>query len=181
MSDFQEPAGEGAEPQMETIPKTFTAFTIAPKDEEEKKDERMPRECAHAMFVFVKSGINNHDNARRCKQCISETLEMLQQGPDGATKLNIGQAVICWGCGHVGIPTNYDDILRTVGKSEDQPVQMFESMPPLAICEHCSGENMTNWVIPKQPDGSILPWIQRDRNLAPSTDDKKKNEEPASK
>ena len=82
------------------IPSAFRAFCIEPKDEEEESDQAMPRDCAHAMFVFAKSGINAGENAKRCMQCINQTLDMLASGPDGQAKLNIGQACICWGCGH---------------------------------------------------------------------------------
>ena len=84
------------------IPSAFRAFCIEPKDEEEESDQAMPRDCAHAMFVFAKSGINAGENAKRCMQCINQTLDMLASGPDGQAKLNIGQACICWGCGACG-------------------------------------------------------------------------------
>ena len=147
------------------IPSAFRAFCIEPKDEEEERDQAMPRECAHAMFVFMKSGINAGENAKRCMQCINQALEMLVAGPDGQAKLNIGQACICWGCGHVGIPKNYDDLLKIAATTKTNtngiPDTLFKRMPPMAICNNCGGPDMTNWVIPKQPDGSIIPWIQR--------------------
>ena len=170
MSGFGGSAQGEAEMQ---VPSAFRAFTIEPKDEEEQSDQAMPRDCAHAMFVFVKSGINGGDNAKRCMQCITQALEMLAAGPDGQAKLNIGQACICWGCGHVGIPKNYDEMLKAAAVANTNtngvPDTIFKRMPSggMAICDNCSGPDMTNWIVPKQPDGSIIPWIQRIVIVAP--------------
>ena len=159
--------------QME-INGAFQAFKIEPKNENEVEHQKqgMPKDCAYAMAAMLH---NNHvEVAKRCSQCLSETLEILAAGPDGQSKLNIGQAILCWDCGKVGIPKNYDEILKAkTGDNGDRdssapPSAMFSKMPPFAKCDNCGKDQTTNWVVPMQPDGSVLPWIQRDR-VVPAT------------
>ena len=65
----------------------------------------------------------------------------------------------------MGIPKNYDDMLKSAAAAKTNtngvPDTLFKRMPPMAICDNCGGPDMTNWIIPKQPDGSVIPWIQR--------------------
>ena len=161
----------GGGPQIE-INGAFQAFKIEPKDDAEVKQQEqgMPKDCAYAMAAMLH---NSHvEVAKRCNQCLSETMEILAAGPDGQSKLNIGQAIICWDCGNVGIPNNHDELLKAVtgsdaAKDTFAPDSMISKMPPFAKCDNCGKDRTTNWVIPRQPDGSVLPWIQRARITAP--------------
>ena len=138
--------------QME-INGAFQAFKIEPKNEDEVEHQKqgMPKDCAYAMAAMLH---NNHvEVAKRCSQCLSETLEILAAGPDGQSKLNIGQAILCWDCGKVGIPKNYDEILKAkTGDNGDRD----SSAPPSARARSNSSSSSPptmpwRWA----PDGSL--------------------------
>ena len=136
-------------PKIE-IPGQFAAFQILPKDAEEESDANMPKTAAHAMMVFLNTGINNGANAQKCGQALSTVLKTFEAGPDGNRKVNVGTGILCWNCGHCGLPKNMSDFPadKTDGK-----------MPPLAVCNSCGRNDETNFLHIKQPDGSALPWI----------------------
>ena len=71
-------------------------------------------------------------------------LAILREGPDGKGTNGMGQAAVCWECGHVGLPTNTEACAR--GEN--------------ARCGGCDSEEQTNMVKVTQPDGTIVPWIE---------------------
>jgi hypothetical protein len=133
------------------IPGSYTAFHILPKDEAESGDERMPKTVAHAMMVFLSTNINNGENGRTCNQCMSSCLKIFAAGPNGNQKISVGQAILCWNCGHVGIPANTDDF---------PPTKTDGLMPPFAKCSACGETEQTNFVEIRQPDGTVIPFIE---------------------
>lgn len=147
-----EKSGEDTDGGKTQIPAAFTAFKIMPKDKEEEADKNMPATCAHAMMVFLQTQINGGSNALKCYDCISEVLKIFTAGPDGNKKVSIGQGILCWNCGQVGLPSN---------ASAFPADKVDGKMPPMAQCSGCGRDDETNFVQICQPDGTIVPWIQQ--------------------
>ena len=141
---------EHASGQVE-IPAAFTAFHILPKDEGEFADGRMPKDLAHAMMVFLSTNINDGENGRKCYQCVNSCLKLFAQGPSGNQKVSVGQAILCWNCGTAGLPKNVEDF---------PPTKVDGKMPPYAICVGCSESEETNFIEIRQPDGTVVPFIE---------------------
>jgi len=133
------------------IPAAFTAFQILPKDEAEAADANMPSTVAQAMMVFLNTNINNGENAEKCRHCVGAALKLFAAGPNGNQKVSIGQACLCWNCGTCALPAN----------AEDFPASKTDGlMPPLAKCAGCGESEETNFIVIKQPDGTVVPFIQ---------------------
>ena len=114
--------GGGVVEEKYEIPEELANFKIFPKDEEEELDGNMPRDMVSAFSIFVRT--NQINSAMRCKQCMVNMLDILKKGPDGSSKINIGQAVICWGCGFVGLPKNNPP-------PPTEGVPYYSKMPPI--------------------------------------------------
>ncbi len=130
----------------------FSAIQILPKDSDEEKDGNMPKNAAQAMMVFLQTNINNGENASKCGTCLSNLLKIFEKGPDGNKKVSIGLGCLCWNCGHCGLPAN---------TSEFPADKVDGKMPPFAKCKGCGRNDETNFLQIKQPDGSILPFIEQ--------------------
>ena len=83
--------------------------------------------------------------AKRIKQCTDAFLELVRKGPDGTSSQSMGRAAVCWQCGYVGLPKNAD----AGGRSD-----------AVAQCGGCGCDDQTNYVKCKQPDGSVVPWME---------------------
>ena len=105
---------------------------------------------AHALFLFYTTG--NSKAVDLVQETVERALGILQKGPDGNTKFNIGNACVCWSCGHVGIPKNSASL-------SDGAIVSYDTLP---CCKNCSSDVETNFVIGQQPDGTVLPWIEVD-------------------
>jgi hypothetical protein len=134
---------------MQAIPPQFTIFKIFPKDTE-ADDQNMPKNLAHAVELFYRT--NKQDAADVCRTCVSNVLDILQAGPDGVTEVSIGEAWLCWECGHVGIPQRAQQSER---RWETPSVSMT------ICCAKCGEIDSINSVRGIQPDGSELPWIEK--------------------
>lgn len=68
---------------------------------------------------------------------------ILSLGPDGTKSQSLGTAAVCWGCGYVGLPKNPD-----AGENA------------IAQCSGCGSNEQTNYVKVKQPQGTVIPWME---------------------
>jgi hypothetical protein len=148
MASESTPPVEGAEafrvPDGATsveVGKEFAALKVVPKDDE-KGDKNFPPHlhAAVELFCFVK----RPECAKRLVDRVSGYLRVLREGPDGKGTNGMGQAAVCWSCGHVGLPKNTDAISK--GES--------------AKCGGCGDSEQTNLVKVTQPDGTVVPWIE---------------------
>ena len=84
-------------------------------------------------------------------------MALVAKGPDGTSSQSMGRAAVCWQCGYVGLPKNAD--LGGKGSAV------------AAKCGVCESDEQTNYVQCKQPDGSIVPWMENKViSLAPAAD-----------
>ena len=122
------------------------------KNEEPADVEKMPKDIGEAMVLFHMTG--QEASATRCRECIDAVLKILGEGPDGKRNVNIGTAAICWRCGFVGIPKNVAEIGRQVADGDVSTTEVH------SVCGQCGEVEDTNTVCGKQPDGSVIPWIE---------------------
>lgn len=148
MASDPTPPVDGAEPfhvpegaTSVEVGKEFAALKVVPK-EDEKGDKNFPPHlhAAVELFCFVK----RPECAKRLVDRVSGYLRVLREGPDGKGTNGMGQAAVCWSCGHVGLPKNTDGI----------------SKGELARCGGCGSDDQTNMVKVTQPDGTVIPWIE---------------------
>lgn len=142
------PPVEGAEPfrvpegaTSVEIRREFSALKVMPKAGE-AEDKNFPPHLHAAVELFCFAG--RPDNARKCANAVNAYLAILREGPDGKGTNGMGQAAVCWECGHVGLPSNTE----ACSKGEH------------AKCGGCGSEEQTNMVKVTQPDGTIVPWIE---------------------
>lgn len=83
----------------------------------------------------------------------------LYEGPPKES-IRMGQACVCWICGFVGIPKDYDESRRNPGP-----------------CANCNTTDQINWVTIKRPDGSVLPWMEASAMSAEQEKKMKQKEE----
>lgn len=122
------------------IDRKYAAFKVEPK-KDEVGDPNFPPHLHAAFELFCMT--RNFALAKRLKQCTDAFLEILSKGPDGTSSQSMGRAAVCWGCGYVGLPKNAD-----AGKNS------------VAECSGCTSDEQTNYVQVKQPDGSVVPWME---------------------
>jgi hypothetical protein len=94
------------------IGREFSAFKVVPKDDGEGKDGNFPPHLHAACELFCHAGMP--ENARRCAAAVGGYLAILREGPDGKNTNGMGQAAVCWLCGHVGLPTNAEETSKGV-------------------------------------------------------------------
>lgn len=129
------------------VPETFAVFKLIARDEEEENDPNRPHNIAEAIAVFFSAG--HQASAEKCHECVTRMLSLLQRGPDGKSKFSIGEAVLCWNCGHTGIPANASTLTSSVDHKH-------------GVCKKCGDNEQTNFVRGFQPGGSQIPWIEID-------------------
>jgi hypothetical protein len=120
------------------------ASLVLERKPSEVGDENFPPHLHAACELFVMTG--NLGQAVRCKKAVDTFLYLMASDTDGSTAYDIGRACCCWQCGHVGIPANIEECafgLKVNG-----------------ICSQCASDEQTNFVIVKQPDGSVIPWVR---------------------
>lgn len=137
MSEGAKDAGlpEGAKPftlpegstSME-IGREFSAFKVVPKADGESNDANFPHHLHAAVELFCHAGMP--ENAKRCAKAVSGYLAVLREGPDGKNTNGMGQAAVCWSCGHVGLPKNPEK----TSKGEN------------AVCGVCGSDEQTNLI-----------------------------------
>jgi hypothetical protein len=140
---------------MAELNPAYAAFVIKDRDSSEAGDENRPKNIAQAIQLFHHG--NMEDHAKKSKQCVDRLLKLLQDGPDGASKFTLGEAIICWACGHVGIPKNFDEYQTSVAAGSDKQIY--------GQCSGCNSAEQTNFVNGVQPDGSRIPWIEKEMHI----------------
>jgi len=136
-----------------TVSPALSNFKIIPKDAEEEADTNMPKDMKAALLVLYNVDASKGE---RCKTVLDAYLQLLAAGPSGNNRISVGQAILCWNCGHVAIPANIDEM------GEAPPEAIRKAMPPYAQCASCNEREQSNWLCFTQPDGeTIVPWIQK--------------------
>lgn len=135
-----------------SIPAVYSNFQVAPR-EDEKEDANFPKTIAEAMILFHRVG--KPDMAESLQQGMEQMLLVLSQGPDGKSEIEIGSGCICFECGHVGLPKNNSEACNSKG-NDATPSPDFPF-----VCKKCLSSNSINLIMGRQPDGSILPWIEK--------------------
>mmetsp|Transcript_41648 Transcript_41648/g.126269 ORF Transcript_41648/g.126269 Transcript_41648/m.126269 type:complete len:203 (-) Transcript_41648:182-790(-) len=144
----------------------FALISVRPKPDE-TNDANFPRNLHNAAELFLRVGMV--ECAERLKDDTSSMLDRYATNPDGRTGLRIGRAVVCWSCGHCGLPDGGGSGDGDGGKEDDRR----ENAPPRP-CGRCGETEQTNWLRFSQKRGETLPWIE----TAPlSKEEKKKREE----
>jgi hypothetical protein len=158
------------------IPAAYRAFRVVKNQSDPVADySKMPADLAEATLLFYRTG--QFPCAEKCRVSIDRyyyyfdiglnsccndyvdrVLEILRDGPTANRKIDLGTACVCWRCGFVGIPKNRDEI----GTQTEE----LSSTNTLATCRECGELEDTNLVICKQPDGTIIPWMETD-NMGP--------------
>lgn len=110
------------------IGREFAAFKVVPKADGEANDANFPPHLHAAVELFCHVGMP--DNAKRCAKAVNGYLAILREGPDGKNTNGMGQAAICWQCGHVGLPKNPE----ATSKGKD------------AKCGGCGSDAQTNLI-----------------------------------
>ena len=110
------------------ISKEFAAFKVVPKEDGEGRDPNFPPHLHAAIELFCHAKMP--ENARRCAIAVNSYLNILREGPDGKNTNGMGQAAVCWQCGHVGLPKNPENC----------------SKGEFAECGGCESDDQTNMV-----------------------------------
>ena len=139
------------------IPPELALFRVVPK-EDEKDDENFPRNLGEAVMLFLRT--QNKGCADEVVKCIQQLLEILSKGPDGQSKVNAAsKACICWDCGKVALPNNTAEVeTSTVAATGGSGSESYSVFP---VCPKCKTDDRTNLVIGAQPDGTLLPFIEK--------------------
>ena len=124
----------------------YQAFKVKPKADE-VSDSNFPPTLYAAVQLFVMAGLG--PNAKTCCRCVDAFLAISAAGPDGKTSHRIGRPAVCWNCGHVGVPSNAEE-MGEGGGGGGVPLR----------CRGCNSDEQTNEVLVKRPDGKQLPWIE---------------------
>jgi FK506-binding protein 1 len=136
----------GAPPAPLKFDSRFAMFKVEPKDDGEGLSPNFPRSLHNAAELFVHLG--HTDSAARLHACVARMLETLEAGPDGKSGQKLGRACVCWGCGHVGLPSNSAQCNEAGGSG------------PAGICGRCGDDAQSNFIKCVQKDGKLLPWIE---------------------
>jgi hypothetical protein len=133
------------------IPGAYRSFKVIRNHSDAPADyDKMPKNIGDAVTLFHMTG--QEDCAVKCRGCLDSCLKILGEGPDGKRNVNVGTAAVCWRCGFVGIPKNAEIIGNQDGDISTVSVN--------CICGQCGEHEDTNAICGKQPDGSIIPWIE---------------------
>mmetsp|Transcript_432 Transcript_432/g.830 ORF Transcript_432/g.830 Transcript_432/m.830 type:complete len:214 (-) Transcript_432:106-747(-) len=123
----------------------FANLKVLPKPDE-RGDRNFPPHLHAACELFGMLG--RVDCIKRCKKIVDEYIGRISEGPDPLQPVSIGDACVCWECGTVAIPSNASDC------TPNNKDSVF------GVCAQCGCRDQTNWIICKQTDGKVLPWIQ---------------------
>ena len=125
-------------------------------------DANFPKNLHNAAELFLKCGLV--PNAVKLKECVDSLLERYASNSDqqnvSLAGLRLGQACVCWECGHCGMPKNG-------GVSSSSSSSSNAQLPP-GPCANCNGTNQVNWVIVTRGGANAgcgdnmetLPWIE---------------------
>mmetsp|Transcript_50889 Transcript_50889/g.99561 ORF Transcript_50889/g.99561 Transcript_50889/m.99561 type:complete len:193 (+) Transcript_50889:25-603(+) len=140
----------------------FGSIKVVPKSDE-GNDANFPRNLHNAAELFLRVGMV--DPAERLREKTAAMLDLYADNPDGKTGLRIGRGVVCWSCGHCGVPKSGGDAK--------------EKTPP-GPCGNCGEVEQINWLRISLNKGENLPWIEA-APLSPKEAAKKKKAADAAK
>eukprot|EP01104_Vermistella_antarctica_P013653 TRINITY_DN4163_c0_g1_i2.p1 TRINITY_DN4163_c0_g1~~TRINITY_DN4163_c0_g1_i2.p1 ORF type:complete len:167 (+),score=32.36 TRINITY_DN4163_c0_g1_i2:182-682(+) len=135
-------------------------FKVVPKVDE-VQDANFPKSLHQAAQLFMMT--QNIALAKRLVVCVNLYLVLFEGGPDGKSQHQMGDAVVCWLCGHVALPKGeqYEPPAETTASPPGCP--LLDSASVKLRCAGCSSDEETNRIHIAQPDGTKLPWIQMKR------------------
>ncbi|KAK3252461.1 hypothetical protein CYMTET_38238 [Cymbomonas tetramitiformis] len=125
------------------IDKKYASFRVLPKPDE-VNDKNFPPHLHAAAQLFMMTGMI--PQVKQMKLDVDRFMETLQAGPDGKSSFALGTACVCWQCGHVGLPSNADEV--------------GEKLLLSGICRKCKSDEQTNYVKLTQADGTAVPWLE---------------------
>jgi len=149
IADGADAPSDGGVPAAANAPHTlqfdarFATFKVEPNDDAEARAPNFPRSLHNAAELFTHLG--HSASAARMHACVMRVLGALAAGPDGKSQQRLGRPCVCWGCGHVGLPTN---------KCSEKAAK------PAGLCAHCGDDSQTNFVYCVGAEGKRLPWIE---------------------
>jgi len=147
----------------------YASVAVVPKEDGEKNDKNFPHNLHNAAELFLRVGIV--DNAEKLKVATDKMISIYAENPDGASGMRIGDACVCWCCGHCGIPKDYIDDKKSIDKKVPGP------------CFECGEKEQVNWLRITQKQGTKfvnMPWIEV-APLSKEEAEKKKDAERAAK
>ena len=119
----------------------------------EEASVEMPTNLYESYVLMERT--SNLKNAENLKACMSRLFTILAEGPNGKQKISIGSGILCWSCGHVGLPLNMDEL------------NIEEGSEKKAICSNCNDRNNYNFIQGVQPTGESIPFIEAQSGSVP--------------
>lgn len=137
------------------------SILIIPKPDE-IQDRNMPKNLHNAAELFLRVGMV--EAAENVKRDVADLLDIYVNNPDGKSNFLVGRGVVCWACGHCGIPKGGGEGNSTV--KDD----LLRNIPP-GPCNKCGEIEQVNWLKVTQKPGGVdatknksnegeLPWIE---------------------
>ncbi len=134
------------------------SILIIPKPDE-LQDTNMPKNLHNAAELFLRVGMV--DAAETVKRNVADLLDIYANNPDGKSNFLVGRGVVCWACGHCGIPKG--------GEGNTTVKKDLRNVKP-GPCNKCGEMEQVNWLKVTQKPGSVdvtksnkegeLPWIE---------------------
>lgn len=100
----------------------------------EGDDANAPKNLHNGAELFLNT--DRAASAIRLQVCVRSFFGLFEGGPREDTI--IGQASVCWNCGHVGLPAT-----------------------AALKCSHCGDESQANLVEVALTNGTVVPWVQK--------------------
>jgi hypothetical protein len=123
----------------------FASIVVTPKPDE-VNDTNFPRNLHNAAELFLRVAMI--EEAERLRATTIAMLDMYADSPDGKTGVLVGQACVCWSCGHCGL-------------SKKQHTDDKKKKTPPPPCGNCGEVEQTNWLrLTKKDSSDDLPWIE---------------------
>lgn len=130
------------------------SILVIPKPDE-VQDKNMPKNLHNAAELFLRVGMV--DAAENVKRNVADLLDIYSNNPDGKSNFLVGRGVVCWACGHCGIPK---------GGEGNTVKDDLRHIPP-GPCNKCGEIEQVNWLKVTQPGVDAtkskkgeLPWIE---------------------
>ena len=160
------PNEEAGHKQLLTITPNFANLKVVPNSKEEYAEPNFPKNLHNVAELFLKVG--RVEMAEKVSIACTSLFETYEKGPDGRTTHSMGRAIVCWNCGHCGLPSN---------GSETHMV----NVTPKGICTNCRSDEETNFLKVTKAQGieagedQAIPWLELKAvapGVAPAADGK---------
>mmetsp|Transcript_3730 Transcript_3730/g.5700 ORF Transcript_3730/g.5700 Transcript_3730/m.5700 type:complete len:203 (-) Transcript_3730:52-660(-) len=136
------------------------SILVIPKPDE-VQDKNMPKNLHNAAELFLRVGMV--DAAENVKRNVADLLGIYMNNPDGKSNFLVGRGVVCWACGHCGIPKGGG----SEGNSNTVKDNDLRNNIPPGPCNKCGELEQVNWLKVTQPSVDAtkskkgeLPWIE---------------------